>query len=192
MTELKFIDVYDPLEAQDAIINDRMEGLRQDYLVLHCLLRKYKIKSCFEIGTHTGFGTKIIKNAIGDGLVISLDLPDEEYKVSLQHPLSEGKPGVGYECNLEFVQVRGDSRNFHYLTYPCEAFYIDGEHTRQHVEHEVKSAMEVGAKLIILHDADMPEVWNGLVDAVYYSDLSDGYHLYRVTDTRVAYILKRS
>lgn len=190
MTEQLFKDIYDEELAKDAIINDRMEGFRQDYLVLHCLLRKYNIKSCFEVGTHTGMGALIIKNAMGnDSALFSLDLPDELYHVSKQHPLSEGKKGVGFECNLPFVSLRGDSRTFCYEQFPCEAFWIDGEHTAENVEYEVSQAMKSGTRLIILHDTDMIEVREGLYKAI--SKSYTHYKLHRVIDTRISYLINK-
>lgn len=188
MTEQLFKDIYDEELAADAIINDRMEGFDQDYLSLHCLLRKYKIKSCFEIGCHVGFGTKIIKNALGeDSKVYSLDLPDDLASVSKQHPLSEGKAGVGVECDLPFVLLRGDSRFFDYGEYPCEAYWVDGEHTFLNVRHETKEILKQSPKIVIFHDTDIPEVFQGILHGLV--DFDD-YDFFRVTDTRIGYLLK--
>ncbi len=190
MIHQTFSEIYDPVLAEGAILNERMQGFKEDYLMLHCLLVKYNIKSCFEIGTHTGWGTKIIKNALGSGSVVySLDLPDEDHEVSKQHPISEGKPiGVGKECDLPFIQLRGDSRDFPYHDYPSEAFWIDAEHTEENVFIEVMDVIRTNPKIIILHDTDMFEVMMGLTAAVKQSGSS--YTLYRITDTRVSYLLK--
>ena len=59
-------DIYSEELAQGAIINDRHPGFKEDYLMLVCLLKKHNIKSCFEVGTHSGWGTMIIKNALGE------------------------------------------------------------------------------------------------------------------------------
>lgn len=184
-----FNGIYDEKLAEGAIINDRMEGFREDYLVLHCLLRKYNIKSCFEVGTHVGFGTKIIKNALGENSeVYSLDLPDEKADVSLQHPLSEGKPGVGVECDLPVTFLRGDSRFFDYGKYRCEGYYIDGEHEFENVRVEVSEIIKQFPKIIILHDVDMPPVYHGVLHGM---SGSDNYEFYRVVDTRIGYLLKK-
>lgn len=184
-----FKDIYDEELAKDAIINDRMEGFREDYLTLHCLLKKHKIKSCLEIGCHVGFGTKIICNALGEeGKVISIDLPDDMADISKQHPLSEGKAGVGVECDLPFTLISCDSRYFDYDTYPCEAYWVDGEHTFGHVRHETSHILRQAPKIVIFHDTDEPDVFNAIVQA---SAGWRSYQLFRVDDTRVSYLLKK-
>lgn len=189
MIEQLFRNIYDEKLAAGAIINDRMEGFLEDYLCLHILLKKHKIKSCFEIGCHVGFGTKIIKNCLGpDSEVYSLDLPDELSSVSKQHPLSENKIGVGVECDLPFTLFRGDSRFFDYSRYPCEAYWVDAEHTFENVRHETKEILKQSPKIVIFHDTDMSEVLQG---ALHGSAENDEYDFYRVTDTRIGYLLKK-
>lgn len=188
MIEQLFKDIYDEELAKDAIINDRMEGFRQDYLPLHCLLRKYNIKSCFEVGCHVGFGTKIICNALGkDCTVYSLDLPDESAFESKQHPLSEGKQGVGLECDLPFILLRGDSRHFNYDKYPCEAYWIDAEHVYENVRLETLKILKTFPKIAIFHDTDIQDVLKGIVDgAAGWRN----YGLTRIIDTRISYLLR--
>lgn len=182
--------LYDPVLAEGAIINDRMEGFKEDYLLLHILLRKYNIKSCFEIGTNTGFGTKIIKNAMGKGsFVYSLDLPYENAYMSKQHPISEGKGGVGYECDLPYEQIFGDSTTFSYESFPCRGYYIDAEHTLHNVKMETIGVLKVSPDLIVYHDADMPEVAEGIFRG-FDSVGQTRYSLYRVSDTRIMYAVK--
>jgi predicted O-methyltransferase YrrM len=185
-----FKDIYDEKLAEGAIINDRMEGFREDYLVLHCLLRKYKPRLFMEIGTHTGFGTMIIKNALGkDSVVYSLDLPDREATKSKQHPISEGKTiPVGGECTLPFIQLRGDSLDTALSLFHCDGFYIDGEHDSNHVCAETMKALIGDAKIIVWHDADMPEVEKGIKKAM---ENIKPYNLYRVIDTRIMYATKK-
>ena len=162
-------------------------------------LRKYGIKSCFEIGTNMGTGTKIIKNAMGeDSRMYSLDLPTELAHISLQHPINEGKgDSVGHRCDLPFVQLRGDSLIFNYEPYrDVEAFYIDGEHDFEHAFHEASKAISCNAKLIIFHDSDMPEVMKGIIQAFFYTEgcvlhPSLHYDVYRVVDTRICYAVRK-
>lgn len=186
MIKKKFEDLYDAEICADAIINDEYHGFKQDYLMLHLLLRKYKPKTVFEIGTNMGTGTRIIKNAVGpDAKVYSLDLPTELAHISLQHPINEGKgDSVGHKCNLPFTQLRGDSMKFDYSKYPCEAWYIDGEHSEKNVTHEVAEALKQNPKIVILHDTDMPEVMQGILNSI-----TKKYELYRIEDTRISYLL---
>jgi len=182
---------------QEAIINDEYHGFREDYLVLHCLLRKYKPKTFLEIGTNMGTGTKIIKNALGpDSVVYSLDLPTELAHISLQHPISEGKgDSVGHKCDLPYIQLRGDSLKVDYsaLCGPkIDGWFIDGEHDWEHPFYETLSALKSDADIIIYHDSDMAEVWTGLRAALNINpDSSNKYILHRVVDTRIAYAVKK-
>jgi hypothetical protein len=182
-----FADIYNPDIAFGAIINDEFKGFKEDYLLLHCLMKMYAPKSVFEIGTNMGRGTEIICNAVPNAKVYSLDLPTELAHVSLQHPINEGHGDkVGSLCKKPFTQLRGDSRAFDFSEYPCEAYFIDAEHTTDAVTRETQQAVKCKAKLIVWHDADMPEVMAGILGGI-----GKGYDLYRVEDTRIAYALLR-
>jgi predicted O-methyltransferase YrrM len=200
MIEIPYSEVVTDELSQGAILNEEYIGFREDYLALHCLLRKHKPFTLFEIGTNMGTGTKIIKHALGDeSRVYSLDLPTELAHISLQHPINEGKgDSVGHRCDLPFIQLRGDSLNFDYFeavgNVPIDAWFIDGEHDYTHPYNEALTAILSGANLIIFHDADIAEVNQAIVDAFSYkeeSDTLDNYDVYRVQGTRIAYALKK-
>jgi hypothetical protein len=185
MINQTFADIYNHQIGIDAIINNEFTGFKEDYLILHCLLKMHNPKTVFEIGTNMGRGTEIICNAVPNATVYSLDLPTELAHISLQHPINEGHGDkVGSLCKRPFTQLRGDSMTFDFTKYPCEAYWIDAEHTEANVLHETKQAVKCGAKLICYHDSDIPEVMAGIV-----SGLGKGYELYRVTDTRIAYAI---
>lgn len=183
--------VIDPEIGRDAIINDCFPGFTSDYLIIHYLIRIHAPRRFCEIGCNMGVGTKIIKNAIGDGEVFSLDLPIELAHKSLQSPISEGKGDkVGSLCDLPFTLFRGDSMTFDYSRlYPIDGFFIDGEHDYEHPNHEAREAIKLGAKLIIFHDADIECVYKAIVDAFEGEEIY--YDLYRVVDTRIAYAVKK-
>lgn len=174
-----------------AILNTDFEGFVDDYAVLHCLIKIYKPKRFCEIGCNMGVGTKIIKNAIGDGEVFSLDLPTELAHKSLQSPISEGKGDkVGSMCNLPFTLLRGDSMTFDYSgLYPIDGWFIDGEHDYEHPNHETREAIKMGSNLIVFHDANIECVYNAIVEAFKGEEYF--YDLYRVIDTRIAYAVKK-
>lgn len=182
-----FKDIYTDELAEGAILNTEYHGFREDYLILHCLLRKYQPKSVYEIGTNCGVGTKIIKNAVPNAMVYSLDLPTELAHISLQHPINEGKGDrVGHKCDLPFTQLRGDSMEFDYSKYPCEAYFIDGEHDFEHPFHETTEIIKLDPKLIVWHDSDIPEVFEAITKS-----LTDDYELFRVFDTRIDYAVRK-
>ncbi len=181
-------DIYSEELAHGAIINDRHPGFKEDYMMLHCLLRKYKIKSCFEIGTHVGWGTQIIKNALGpDSEVYSLDLPDEESGKSEQHPTRNPNGTTGSKCTLPYTQLFGDSQNFDYEKYPVDAYYIDAEHSYVNVFVESTMVAMMKPKIVIYHDADSKNVCDAAVDVF---EEKEDYVLVRIVGTRILYALK--
>lgn len=188
MINQTYSDIVTPELLAGNIENNEFEGFKQDYEVLHCLIRKYQPTSLFEIGTNMGTGTNIICNAGKNWLmrVYSLDLPTELAHTSLQHPITEGKGDrVGIKCKFGYTQLRGDSMKYDYSEYPCDAYFIDGEHDTSHVERETYK-VSGHAKLIIWHDVDIPEVMQGIKNG-----LASYFQLYRVTDTRIAYALRK-
>jgi predicted O-methyltransferase YrrM len=62
---LRFCDVVSLPYSKNAIIRDDFPGFKEDYLALHCIIRKYKPRRFIEIGTSTGSGTNVICRAIG-------------------------------------------------------------------------------------------------------------------------------
>lgn len=184
-------DIVTPDLLAGAIENNEYEGFLQDYHVLHCLIRKYQPLSFFEIGTNMGTGTNIICNAGKNWLmkVYSLDLPTELAHVSLQYPTS-GASGdkVGSNCKFGYTQLRGDSMEFDYSAYPCEGYFIDGEHDYVHVAAETGRTLVQNPKIVIYHDSDIQGVWDALTSYLPNQD----YELYRVTGTRIAYALRKN
>lgn len=191
-------------DEHDAILNEEFEGFKEDYLCLHSLIRRYQPKSFFEIGTNMGVGTNIIANAMetqfpqSDGkeawpFVYTLDLPTELAHISLQHPISEGKGDrVGERCTFPFTQLRGDSMKFDFSKYPCEGYFIDGEHDFKHARRETLSVMALFPKIVIYHDADILDVYEGIVSgSKSHVERWKTYDLFRVVDTRIAYALKK-
>lgn len=157
-------------------------GFREDYLVLHCLMRAARPRRILEVGTHRGVGTKIMAAACPEAIVLSLDLPPRLASESRQHPAHDGH-ALGDLCDRPFGQLLGDSRTFDYpALFPIDAAYIDGEHTTAHVEAETRGVVAAGARLIVWHDCDMPDVWAGVLAAC-----PPTFWLRRVTGTRIGF-----
>jgi hypothetical protein len=187
--EQLYKDIYDEELAKGAVLNERMVGFKEDYLSLHCLLRKYTPISFMEIGTHTGWGTLIIKNALGpDSDVFSLDLPDEESYKSLQHPIVKEEE-IGWECTLPFTQILEDSLKFDFAQYPCQGYFVDGEHDWEHVFQETREILKQNPKIVVFHDVDEPVVLGAIIVAQTF--YGKEYKFYRITDTRIGYLLKK-
>lgn len=170
-------------DVMGAIINYEHPGFPQDYLILHSLLKTHKPETVFEVGTNFGTGTKIICNALPKAVVYSLELPKGEGDEWL---LQGEKDMTGIHCTFTFTQLRGNSTEFDYSLFPCEAYYIDAEHTYNNVYQETILIQREAPKIIIYHDSDIPEVLEAIQDA-----MNENYHLYRVTDTRIAYLLRK-
>jgi hypothetical protein len=159
-----------------AIINDEFKGFREDYLVIHCLLRKWNPRTLFEIGTNHGRGTKIMKNAVSECKIFTLDI--KEY--------------AGGWIDFDCVKLIGDSTNFDYSPYyPIESWFIDGDHTYKNVYKETEEAIKSEATYIIYHDSDIHEVYTAIVDSFKSFDSENRWDLYRVEDTRIAYAIKK-
>ena len=170
-------------------------GFLEDYRVLSCLLKIYNPKSIFECGTNIGSGINVIKTALPEIEVFSLDLDYETMKLnSKQYPIGpNGEDRVGSATMFPYTQLRGDSLTFDYSKYPCEAYFIDGEHDYEHPYHETIEIAKLQPNIIIWHDSDIPEVWDAINDGlkeVEYWRPEIQYKLYRVEDTRIAYALK--
>lgn len=179
MIQQKFTDFkISPL----AIRNLEFPGFEQDYLVLDSLLRTYKPKSVFEIGTNFGSGTNIICSALPEANVYSLDLPFGEGDKPLW---ADGKDHVGERCKRKYMQLRGDSTTFDYSLYPCEAYFCDATHEFDNVLAETTEVLKQNPKIVIYHDSDIPHVFNAICSA-----MTGDYELYRVTDTRISYLLR--
>ena len=170
-----------------AIPNNEFKGFFQDYLILDSLLRTYNPKTFFEIGTNFGSGTNIICNAIHTALVYSLDLPFGKGDKPLY---AAGFDNTGTNCNKPFTQLRGDSMTFDYSLYPCEGYFVDAGHFYDNVLHETKEILKQKPKIVIYHDADIPEVLQGIKDGIKES--YESYELFRVIDTRIAYLAKKT
>jgi predicted O-methyltransferase YrrM len=171
----------------DAIIHDIYPGFREDYLVLHCLMRRHKPKTILEIGTHLGAGTNVICNAVPTARVMSLDLHPSESHKSLQHVSLMGRR-VGEICRFPYEQIFADTLSMDFAALGnIDAWYIDGEHDTKHVLVESLAAIASSAKLIVWHDTDMPPVMDG-IQLAFANDSK--YKLVRVDDTRITYAEK--
>lgn len=165
-----------PEYSQNAILRQDPPFVA-DFLTLHSLLKIVHPQSVFEIGTCTGEGTLIIKNAVGDAPVYSLELPLEESTYDIQI--------VGQRCYLPYIQIIGNSMTLDYSEfYPIDAWFIDGAHEYDFVLYETEQALLSNPSIIIWHDADIPEVWAAIRDGM---DQNDDYLLFRVENTRIAF-----
>jgi len=191
MKNQTYKDIVTPELLKNTLDHNVHTGFLEDYRVLSCLLKIHKPASLFEIGTNVGGGINVMKTALPSLEIFSLDLDYETMKQnSKQYPIGEkGEDRVGEKAKVKYTQLRGDSMNFDYAAHQCEAYFIDGEHDQLHAEHESTEVFKLLPKLIIWHDSDMEPVMTGIQNA--YKKYSSAYDLYRVTDTRIAYALRK-
>lgn len=191
MKQVKYNDIVTNDLLSGNLDNNSYKGFLQDYRVLHCLLRKYKPKTIFEIGTNVGGGINVIGTALPNSKIISLDLDYVAMsKNPKEYPLTDsGVDRVGSEATFSYTQLRGDSMTFDYSKYyPIDAWFIDGAHDYQHPRHESKEAIKSNARLIIWHDADIREVNNAIIDSFAWNK---EYDLFMVEGTRMAYAIHK-
>lgn len=186
MQHIAYDQVVTPALSEGAIINDEFPGFREDYLALHCLMRRAMPARIMEIGTYLGKGTRIICNAVPTALVMSLDLHPLQADRSTQHIAHQGPHRqIGMYCDRRYTQFYGDSLEFDFgQAWPIQAWFIDGEHDMRHAYSDARQAIHSGARLIVFHDADIEGVAAG-IEAAF--EAVPKYQLFRVTGTRIAY-----
>ena len=187
---VNYNEIVTPELSAGAYIHDAYIGFKEDYLTLHCLLRLYQPNTIFEIGTNIGEGVNVMATARPYAQIYSLDLPFETMKLnSKQYPIdAAGNDRVGSAIRHNYTQLRGDSMAFKYSEWPCDAYFIDGEHTEVNVAHETKEILKCDPKLIVYHDADMPDVLAGIIKGVCKSKK---YEAVRVEGTRILYLKRK-
>lgn len=175
--------------SSGAIVRRDFPGFYEDYLAIHCILRRYSPANILEIGTSSGTGTNIICKAMGDGKVISIDLPPE-YNNEMMYPQHEdGKPAKpGVYCTFPYRQLFGNSKDFDFSPhYPLEAWFIDGKHNYEYATADTRQALKSSPALIIWHDVQMKEVAKAIRDIMTGTE----YHNYYVANTRVAFSARK-
>lgn len=188
---------YSDIVTEELLIgtlpNDSHPGFIQDYNLLSCLLRIYQPKTIFEIGTNCAVGTNVIGTALPASKIYSLDL---DYNSMMLNPSefpidANGYDRTGTAAIVSYTQLREDSLKFDYSKYPCEAYFVDGAHTKRHTEHETMEILKLNPKIVIFHDFDVPEVAAGVANGVKKSPNGEEYELHVVNETRIAYLLKK-
>ena len=201
MIKIDYEDIVTSTYMADAIIRDDFPGFKEDYLVVHCLLKKYKPNRLVEIGTSTGVGTNIICNAVGlsrflfwknKGIkVYSIDVPPGTDQSILYPDAEDGHPErAGAKCKYPYVQLYGNSVDFDFSPYyPIDAWFIDGKHNYEYAMKDTAQALLSGPFLLMWHDVQIEEVGKAVIDVM---DGKKEFELFRVGDTRVACAIKRT
>ncbi len=197
MTTQKLNEVVTGPYMENAIIRDDFPGFREDYLVIHCLIKKYAPSSILEIGTSSGGGTRVICNAMGIkkyfwnrnknvNRVYSIDVPPGSDPKIIYPDKEDGHPSkAGAKCDYPYTQLFGDSTKFDFSPlYPIEAWFIDGKHNYEYAKKDTLQALQSKPKLIMWHDMQIEEVDQAVREVM---GARSDYQLYRVEGCRMAY-----
>jgi hypothetical protein len=194
LKEIAFEDIVTDRLKKGAFLRDDFPGFREDYLVVHCLIRRYQPNTFFEIGTSSGNGTNVICKAMNikrfrffgteNKKVYSIDIPPSTDSSIIYPDAEDGHPSkAGKLCKYPYKQLYGFSTEFDYTTfYPIEGWFIDDKHSYEYVTKDTEMALESEPKLIIWHDVQIDEVREAIVDVM--TKQSD-YHLFRAGEARV-------
>lgn len=185
MNKIKYNEIVK--NKENLLKNTEFIGFDDDYFVIQSLLMDWSPKNVFEIGTCTGNGSRIIRHILPSSNIYTLDINV-----------------CGELCPNDVRKLVGDSMSFDYKIYhPIDCWFIDGNHTYENVKHETLEALKSNPGYIIYHDADIEEVYQGIIDAFVESDKTDSYNLFQVIEptyiyssskkniTRVAYAIKK-
>jgi hypothetical protein len=192
--EIPFDSVVQAALLKGAVIRNDFPGFREDYEVVHCLIRRHRPERFFEIGTSSGNGTKVICKAMSRrpiwpdtrNRVFSLDVPPGTDPTIIYPGAEDGHPEKAGAANrYPYTQLFGNSKTFDIAPYlPLQGWFIDGKHDYEYAASDTRLALTANPSLIIWHDLQIPEVEEAVVDVMAERP---EYALARVAGTRVGY-----
>ena len=111
----------------------------------------FKPKTILEIGTYLGVGAASFKKAIPNCKVLTMN-PKETG--STNNPVAAENIGVFYKKKkLKVTQIWADSTKFNYEKLPpIDVCFIDGNHVYEYVYKDLKNALSITKKCILLDD----------------------------------------
>jgi hypothetical protein len=191
-------EIVRPELARGAVKRRDFPGFREDYLAIHCLVRKHAPERLFEIGTSTGRGTKVICRAMSPrrwrkpetrNRVFSLDVEPGTDPAIIYPDGEDGHPEQpGRDNPYPYTQVFGNSKDFDPSPYlPIDAWFIDGKHDYDYARSDTLLALRTEPRLIIWHDLQIEGVERAVAETM--ADVS-GYTVRRVAGTRVGFAVR--
>lgn len=195
--EVPYDEIVRPDLRKGAVKRRDFPGFAEDYLALHCLIRRYWPERFLEIGTSVGLGTKVICRAISRrrvwpdtrDRVFSLDVPPGTDPSMIYPEGEDGHPAkAGARNPYPYRQLLGDSMNFDATPYlPLDGWFIDGKHDHEHARSDTLLALSADPRLIVWHDFQIEGVATGATDAI---ENRPEYTLQRVSGTRIAFAVR--
>jgi hypothetical protein len=201
-TEVRFADIVKPPYSSGAVERTDFPGFREDYLVLHALIRRYRPRRLAEVGTSYGSGTNVICRAMNvrrgvrlfrrrrTERVLSIDVLPGTDPAVIYPDGEDGHPKrAGQNCRYPYTQLFGDSTTYDFEPfYPIDAWFIDGKHSFEYVAKDTQQALRADPKLIIWHDMQIDGVASAVADVMSLRP----YDVRLVRGTRVAFAVRRS
>ena len=177
--------------SEGAVVRRDFPGFKEDYLVLHSLIRKYRPRRFMEIGTSAGMGTKVICKAMGGKTVFSIDVPPGTDPKILYPKREDGHPRkAGSKCKFPYKQIFGNTYKFDFKPYyPINGWFIDGKHSYKFTKNDTILALRSKPVIIVWHDMQIPGVARAVKEVM---NGTKGYNLFRVKGTRMAFALKEN
>lgn len=139
MTPKEFLDEYYSITPNQN--DDKMQANKEDHLVLLNLIEEFGVQSVFEIGSYKGYTAQLLGTYPKIKRVKTID-PNHD---------------VICKTPVEFEKINSDG----YKVKDGEQYdmvFIDGEHTANAVRSDRLLALALRAKVIVYHDADLPEI----------------------------------
>jgi hypothetical protein len=195
--EVSYGEVVRPEFEKGAFKRRDFPGFGEDYLVLHCLIRRHWPERFFEIGTSVGLGTRVICRAISRrrlwpdtrDRVFSLDVPPGTDPSIIYPDGEDHHPAkAGARNPYPYRQLFGDSKSFDVRPYlPLDGWFIDGKHDYEYARADTLLALSADPRLIVWHDFQIEGVAKGVGDAI---ENGPEYGLKRVAGTRIAFAVR--
>jgi hypothetical protein len=194
MLKISYDEIVKSPYAKNAWIRGDFPGFKEDYLVLHSLIRMYRPKRFMEIGTSSGTGTNVICRAMrvyrywgNRETVFSLDVPPGTDPNIIYPEHEDGHPAkAGAGCIYPYTQLFGNSISFDFTPYfPLDGWFIDGKHDYQFCSKDSSSAFSARPALIVWHDFQIDGVRKAIEEAVGFHQYD--YVGYHVEGTRIAF-----
>lgn len=200
MQKVKYSEIVTPILKENAILRGGFPGFKQDYLGIHCLLKKYDLKRFVEIGTSSGAGTNVICNAMGlhkyfwwkniRKQVLSIDVPPGTNPSIIYPDAEDGHPQkAGEMCQFPYTQLFGDSTKYDFSPYyPIQGWFIDGKHNYEYATKDTIQALKSDPKLIIWHDKQIDGVSKAILDVM---KSHKEYKLFDLEKTRLIFAVRK-
>jgi hypothetical protein len=196
--KISFDEIVKNPYSKNAWMRGGFPGFKEDFLVLHSLIRLYCPERFMEIGTSSGIGTNVICQAMkvrrycgNREKVFSLDVPPGTDPNIIYPEHEDGHPTkAGADCIYPYTQLFGNSISFDFTPYfPISGWFIDGKHDYQYCSKDSTSAFSAQPTLVVWHDFQIDGVRQAIEDAVtFHKDNYTGFH---VENTRIAFAYRK-